>query len=191
MKNIDIDNNNSIQNAARVLKKGGILVFPTDTVYGIGCRLNEMTIRKLYKIKNRPLSQPTSILLTKSLYHQMLSRAKCDIDFPKNIQDDFFEGKITIVLRTAIFRLKFPKIIIKNNKIGIRLPQSAWLEKLINKAGPIVTTSANKKGARPPAKFADMDQDIIDRADLTVKTNKKLPGLPSRVYDLELKKYLR
>jgi len=126
--------NDSKKITAKILLNGGLVVFPTDTVYGIDCRLNEMTIRKLYKIKNRPLSQPTSILLTKSLYHQMLSRAKCGIDFPKNIQDDFFEGKITIVLRTTIFRLKFPKIIIKNNKIGIRLPQSAWLEKLINKA---------------------------------------------------------
>ena len=65
MKIVDIKNKDSLQNAAQVLKEDGILIFPTDTVYGIGCILNKTAIRKLYKIKNRPATQPTAVLMTK------------------------------------------------------------------------------------------------------------------------------
>lgn len=65
MKIIDIKNKGSVQNAAEVLRKGGILIFPTDTVYGVGCLNNEKAIKKLYRMKNRPLNQPTALLISK------------------------------------------------------------------------------------------------------------------------------
>ncbi len=188
---IGIDNNNSIQNATKVLIEGGILVFQTDTVYDIGCLLKEKSIKKLYKIKKRPLSQPTAILLTKKLYESIRSSAKDTIATPLVVENDFFDGKITLVFPVNEFKINFPSIIIKDNKVGIRLPHSKWLEKLIDIVGPIVTSSANKKGEPAPARFEDIHQDIIDQAGLTVKTDQKLPGKPSQVYDLELKKYLR
>ena len=178
-----IDNRNSIQNAARVLKKGGILIFPTDTVYGIGCLLTEKAIRRLYKIKNRPLSQPTAILISNKNIPKICSST--------NKGDDFISGQITLILSVAMLGFNIPKIILKNGKIGVRIPNHPWLQRLIDLAGPIVTSSANKKGENPPAKFTEIDQDIIEKADLIIKTDEKLPGIPSRVYDLELKKYLR
>jgi len=156
------------------------------------------SIKRLYQIKNRPLSQPTTILVTKNLYHKIRSSEKSGIDIPSNMRKNFRDGKITIVFSGALFKIKFPRIITKDNKIGIRLPQSEWLEKLIDTVGPMVASSANKKGKIPPAKFEEVDKDIIEKSDLTIKTDlpagkasKKLSGKPSRVYDLELKKYLR
>lgn len=182
---------NSIKKASIILRRGGILVFPTDTVYGVGCLMDEKTIKQLYKIKNRSLSQPTAILLTKKLYESMRSSAKDTIATSSVMENDFFDGKITLVFPVNEFKIKSPSIIIKDSKVGIRLPQSEWLEKLIDIVGPIVTSSANKKGQPTPARLSEIDQDIIEQADLVIKMDEKLPGIPSRVYDLELKRYLR
>lgn len=190
MKIIDIDNKNSLQNAARIIKKGGILVFPTDTVYGIGCLMNDPGIRRLYEIKNRPLSQPTGVLMTRCVYSYCSSNESPRI-ISDNIRKDFYRGRVTLILKVSLFNIRFPKIILKDKKIGIRLPQYPWLKKLIDMAGPIVASSANKKGVSPPVKFKEIDQDIIEQADLTIKTDDKILGKPSRVYDLESKKYLR
>jgi len=64
MNTIDIKDKSSLETAATTLKQGGIIIFPTDTVYGIGCGLNEQAISKLYQIKNRPFSKPTAILMS-------------------------------------------------------------------------------------------------------------------------------
>ncbi len=191
MSVININDKNSLQNAAKVLKEGGILVFPTDTVYGIGCLMNELAIRRLYAIKNRPLSQPTAILFVKKIILKICSSINKGLNIPEDIKRGFRKGKITLLMPIDRINIRHIKILVKDNKIGIRLPKYQWLEKLINIVGPIVASSANKKGERPPAKFEAIDQDIIKLADLTIKTDQKLPGKPSRVYDLELKKDLR
>jgi len=186
---IKIEDKDSLPNAAKVLKRGGILVFPTDTVYGIGSLLEEKAIRRLYKIKNRPFDQPTAVLFNKNIFFSKQLYDK--IRIPKNIKDSFFQGKITIIFPKKVFKIIFSEILLKRNKIGIRLPKLTFLEKLIDKVGPIAASSANKKGERPPAKFTEIKSDIIEHADLVIKIDEKLSGKPSRVYDLELKKYLR
>lgn len=190
-KIIDIKDNDSLQNAAHVLKNGGILVFPTDTVYGIGCLLNYGAIIKLYKIKNRPLSQPTAILLTKEQYHFCHSSVKSGINMPENIYKDFLKGKVTSIFPRILFKIEIPAIILQNNTIGIRIPNDKWLEKLIDIVGPIVASSANKKGERPPKNFKDIDQQIIEKADMAIQAENNLPGKPSIVYDLHNNHILR
>lgn len=190
MKIIEIKDKNSLQNAAEVLKSGGILVFPTDTVYGIGCLLNKDAIRKLYKIKNRK-NQPTAVLFSKKLYNFLSSSVKSTIEKEDGILKDFFKGKVTIIFKTKNFKIDFPKMILKDGKVGIRLPNYRWLEKLIDMIGPIVATSCNKKGNRPPVNFHEIDPEIIKLADLTIKTSEKLSGMPSKVIDLETEQIIR
>lgn len=197
MKVICIRNKDSIQNATEVLKKGGILIFPTDTVYGIGCLLNESAINRLYKIKMRPSSQPTAILLSFQKFDFLCSSVKSSI--VKNKMDkDFLDGKITLIINKDDLKIELPKILIKDGKVGIRIPKNLWLEKLIDNAGPIVVSSANKKGGKTPTKFNEIDYKIIEQADLSIKTDlssgtigKQLSGKPSRIYDIELKQYYR
>ena len=69
---INIDDIDSKQNTTEVLKAGGVFVFPTDTVYGIGCVLDKNAIRKLYKIKNRPITQPAAVLMTQKIFNDSL-----------------------------------------------------------------------------------------------------------------------
>jgi|GEM_PF-1683563 len=191
MKIIDIKSKNSLSVAAVTLRQPGILIFPTDTVYGIGCLRDEKAIKRLYKIKNRPYSQPTALLLTLKIYTKIRSSMIWYRSIPAKMERDFFDGQITIVFPISMFKMKFPQMITNDNKIGIRLPRSPWLERLIEMVGPIVASSANKKGQPAPAKFSEIESTIIGQADLTIKTDKILPGFPSRVYDLERKEYLR
>jgi len=192
MNIIDINQQDSANKACKVLKDNGVIVFPTDTVYGIGCLMNNKTIKKLYKIKNRPLSQPTAILITNELYHCKRSplgmRVNSAID---NIIKQYPKGQVTVIVNINNFNIIFPNILVKDKKIGIRIPDNKWLEKLIDKVGPIVASSANKKGERTPTKFLEIDTDILSQADLVIKTSEKLSGKASIVYDLENDTILR
>lgn len=181
MKIIDQKDINSIQNAAEVLKSGGILVFPTDTVYGIGCALNETAIIKLYQIKNRPLTQPTAILMNKSDVPELLLK-----EFKK-----YPAGCVTIIADVEKYSNKFPQILLKDGKIGVRIPSDAWLEKLISKAGPIVASSANLAGENMPKKYSDISSKLFEQVDLAIKSDIISLHSASTVYDIEEEKIIR
>ncbi len=162
---------------------------PTDTVYGIGCILNKTAIRKLYKIKNRPATQPTAVLMSRNVFD---GKRNSDLVLDLKLDQKFYSGELTIIDDIVNYAIEFPKMIVaEDNTIGIRLPNHAWLSKLIDEVGPIVTTSANKKGEPTPANFAEVSDQIKKEADLTIETNEKLKGTPSSIYHLDLKKDIR
>lgn len=206
MKIIDMKARNSINKAAETLLNGGVVIFPTDTVYGIGCAFKKPAVRRLYKIKNRPLTQPTAILLTSELFYIFHSSEKSRRweRLEKEIKDGFLGGKITIIFPPKMFNknaLNFPKMILSDisnisdisadGKIGVRLPKYPWLKKLIDKVGPIAASSANKKGEMPPKSFAEINPALLNQVDLVVKTDQTTINQPSRIYDLMNQKYLR
>ncbi|MBM2821074.1 MAG: rimN [Candidatus Berkelbacteria bacterium] len=183
MKVIDIKSKDSIHDAAKVLKNSGILVFPTDTVYGIGCLNKIAAIKKLYQIKNRLLSQPTTILIDKD---NLL-----DFNISENVKSSFYTGETTLIVSRDLINFKPCNILLKNEKVGVRIPNNLWLRDLIRKVGLIVASSANKKGQPTPGKFDEIDSEIISQVDIAFRTDEKLSGKASRVYDLETKKYFR
>lgn len=188
MKILDIKNINSIKSAAKILKSGGVLVFPTDTVYGIGCLLMDDAIKKLYKIKNRSLNQPTAVLMTRNFFDAKRTK-ELILDLP--MEEKFLSGQLTIIGSVDDYATLFPKIITADNTIGIRLPQYSWLEELINITGPIVTASANKRGEETPTNFNQISKLIIEESDLVIKTNEKLSPKASTIYDLTKNEILR
>ena len=194
MNIIEINNKDSLETTLKVLSRGGIVVFPTDTVYGIGCALNDKAIKKLYQIKHRPLSKPTAILLnTKIVIHFMRmpkGEHKMWYGFEK-ILKQYPKGKVTVVVEAENFKIKFPKILLKDNKIGVRFPDDKYLEKLIDEVGPIVASSANIAGEKTPKKFDDISANLLSQADLVIKSDKISSASPSTVYDIELNKIIR
>lgn len=188
---VNIKDSSSQQGAVQTLKRGGILIFPTETVYGIGCLLFDSSIKKLYQIKQRPLTQATSVLMTYHLYNFYRSSDKSTIKIPTKIRKDFLLGKVTIIFPAKIFKIDFPKIITKDNTIGVRLPQFKWLEKIINLTGPIVASSANIKDKLAPATFFEIDKNLFSKADLVIETTIPLKGTASKVFDLDQQRYLR
>src|SRR3990172_4259990 len=133
---IDLKDKSSLSEAARVLKEGKILVFPSDTVYGIGCVLEKPAIRKLYKIKNRPLRQPTGILLTKRIYDSIRSSAQSSINIinlSEDVKKGFLAGKITLILPKEIFKLDLPSLNKKKGRGGFPPAESPMAYKINRK----------------------------------------------------------
>jgi L-threonylcarbamoyladenylate synthase len=189
MNILDIKSENSLQNATEVLTSGGVLVFPTDTVYGVGCVLNKSAIRKLYKIKNRPSTQPTAVLMNQKIFKENIKK---DLFLPNKIETQFYSGLLTLVIPATDLKIEFPKTVIAEDQtIAVRLPNHLWLSQLIDQVGPIVTSSANKKGETPPKNFADISTQIIKEADLTIKSEEKSGHKPSAIYHLLTRKFIR
>src|SRR3989344_9007440 len=126
-----------IKEAIAVLKKGGIVIFPTDTVYGIGCRFDDKdAIARLYKIKKTPDGQQFPILV--SNLNQVEELAVINKTGEELIKK-YWPGALTIILKS------------KNGieKIGFRMPDSSLVKLLIDGLGePLIGTSANFHGSR-------------------------------------------
>lgn len=131
-----------IKKASQIINEGGIAVFPTDTVYGIGCNpYNINAVKKIYEIKSRELSKPFPILAhSKKLAEQIAYFDK----FARKIADKFWPGPLTMILNLTDNKLKESLNI--NNKIAIRVPNHKCTLDLLEKCNFIVGTSANVSG---------------------------------------------
>ena len=120
-----------IQKQAQIIKQGGLVVFPTETVYGIGTNgLDEKAIEKLYKIKQRPLNKPISLLVSNMKMIEELATNINEIEY--KIMGKFFPGPLTIILKKKNI---VPDILTANtDTVGIRMPEGIIAEKLIEYA---------------------------------------------------------
>lgn len=175
-----------IEEGTRILKSGGIIIFPTDTVWGVGCVFdNPMSIQKLYKIKKRGKGKPTSLLIPDTSWVGKLS-----VSSNKGLHDlteRFWPGALTIVVR-AREGLVPKEILGGDGTVGLRLPNHHNLLKLLSLVGrPILGPSANFAGEKPPVKLQDIDPKFVSMADL-VFVAKEGKGVPSTVVDATGKK---
>ncbi|MDA3866861.1 MAG: L-threonylcarbamoyladenylate synthase [Salinivirgaceae bacterium] len=151
-----------IKKAKETLLNGGIICYPTDTIWGIGCdATNEEAVEKIYKIKKRDASKSMLILVDD------LSRAYSYIkEFPEIAYDlfDTATSPLTIILPGA--KNLASNLIATDGTIGIRVVNHPWCEKLIKQfKRPIVSTSANFSGDSSPAIFDEIDQNLLDKCD--------------------------
>ena len=131
-----------IKKASQIINEGGIVVFPTDTVYGIGCNpYNINAVKKIYKIKSRDMSKSFPVLVySKELAEQIAHFNK----YTRKIVDKFWPGPLTVILKITDDKLK--KSLNLNNKIAIRIPNHKCTLDLLEKCNFIVGTSANVSG---------------------------------------------
>jgi L-threonylcarbamoyladenylate synthase len=155
-----------IEAALAVLQKGAIILYPTDTIWGIGCdACNEEAVKRIYAIKNR--------IDTKSMLVLMENPALLDryVDEVPEIAFDLIElteKPLTIVFDGAKNLAK--NLIAEDGSIGIRITTEAFSSELIRRfKRPIVSTSANISGKQSPAFFDEIDQEIITSVDYVVK----------------------
>ena len=160
-----------LEKAIAVLKKGGIVIFPTDTVYGIGCRFDDKdAIDRLYKIKKTPSGQPLPILVSDlSQVEELAVINKTGEELIKK----YWPGALTIILQSKKGK----------EKIGFRMPDSSLVRSLIDGVGePIIGTSANFHGFQAPKSYEELDSAFINLADFVLKGECKL-GKESTVVD--------
>ena len=143
------------------LKSGGIILYPTDTIWGIGCdATDDEAVMKIFELKNRDKNKPLIILVESEKRLQDL------VEVPAIAWDimDLSEKPITIVYDA-------PKGISKNllaedGSIGIRLVKDEFCKRLISKLNkPLVSTSANFSGEKSPKSFTDISQKLINKVD--------------------------
>jgi len=160
--------NKKMEKAIEVFNNGGIVIFPTDTAIGIGCRIdNKKAIKRLFEIRKRPESKPLLILVNSAEMAE-----KYLLPIPQKVKDKlikkYWPGKLTIVMRCISDKVPFP-VRSKKNTLGVRFPDSKILLELIGKIGvPIVAPSANFSGEDTPFSFEDIDKELIKKVDFVL-----------------------
>ena len=138
-------NGKGIEKTAQIIEKGGIVIFPTDTVYGIGCNpYNENAVKEIYKIKSRTKLKSLPVLA----YSLDIVKEITLIDeFTEKIIKKYWPGPLTLILELTDQKLK--KSLNLGNKIAVRIPDSKCTLKLLEKCKLLVGTSANISGNSP------------------------------------------
>lgn len=153
-----------LEEAARVIGEGGVIVFPTDTVFGVGCRFDDKAaVERLYEIKNKPKDEPLPILIGERYDLEKLS---CQISREAQLlMDRFWPGGLTVILPCS--SPKIPSVLFgKNGGVGFRLPNHPQIFALIQKAHvPLIGTSANFHGERPPKTFEEINPKFFKLVD--------------------------
>jgi L-threonylcarbamoyladenylate synthase len=154
-----------MEKAIETLKNGGVILYPTDTIWGIGCdATNETACQKISQIKNRP-DNKSFIILVDSV--QMIE--KYIPEFPDVCYDlvDLADKPLTIIYPNA--KGLAPSILADDGSVGIRVTKDPICLKLIRSMRkPLVSTSANLSGEANPSCFADVHQQIKDQVDAIV-----------------------
>ena len=151
-----------IQKAVEVLRKGGIILYPTDTVWGIGCDATDQeAVAKVYEIKKREDSK-SLVLLASDM--DMICRYVKEIPEMAVQLVEVNDKPMTIIYPGAMGLA--PNAIAEDGTVGIRIPMMDFCCQLASRLGrPIVSTSANRSGEPTPKKFAEIPQQIKDAVD--------------------------
>jgi len=169
-----------IDEAVEVLKAGGIIVYPTDTIYGLGCDIfNKKAVARIYQLKKREKKKPMSIIC--SDFKEIAQYALLP-DFAFQIMKKALPGPYTFILKA---KNKTPKTVISKNKtVGIRLPANKICLALAEKLGnPIITTSLNISNQKVLTNPQQLPKEMLNKIDLLIEAG-SLGTEPSSVIDL-------
>jgi len=176
-----------LKKAIRILERGGIVIYPTDTAFGIGCRIDKpAAVKRLFKIRNRPLTQAVPVLVDSQ------AMALAYFCFPSQIvrrlMKDYWPGALTIVAPCQK-DLIFSPIRGGGDTLGLRMPNHEVALKLIQGTGvPILGPSANFHGRPTPYCYEDLDRKLVDLVDLVVPGECRV-GKVSTVVDCSVEPY--
>ncbi|HDR50345.1 MAG TPA: threonylcarbamoyl-AMP synthase [Mariniphaga anaerophila] len=174
---------NDIKKAVEVLKSGGVILYPTDTIWGIGCdATNPEAVARIYQIKQREDSKSMLVLMENPA---LLERYVNDVP---EIAWDLVEISTTplTVIYPGAKNLAY-NLIAEDGSIGIRFTKEEFTQKLLQRfRRPIVSTSANLSGQKSPAFFDEISEEIKSQVDYIVeyRQNDVTPAQPSSIIKL-------
>lgn len=176
--------NTEIHNAFEVIQNGGIILYPTDTVWGIGCdATNAAAVQKIYNLKKRADSKSMIVLMNgeKMMYNVFK-------DIPEVAWQilDLSEKPTTLILDNP--RNIAPKLIADDQSLAVRIVKEAFCFKLMERMKrPLVSTSANISGQSSPKSFKEISPEIIKGVDYVVNLHReKICSKPSTIIKLTL-----
>ncbi len=180
--NAEDPEDNVISEAARIIKNGGIVSFPTETVYALGANAyNEEMVAKVYRIKRRDRSKPISVFLKGAQGARKL------VDFispdAEKLMDKFWPGPLTLVFKCTNPRLSL--VLADSDRLGVRVSPSNFIARLLDGAKvPITATSANISGKKSCVAANRVFYFFNGRIDLIVDGGRSKVFLPSTVLDV-------
>lgn len=176
---------NEVKKATTVLKNGGIILYPTDTIWGIGCdATNSVAVKKIFNLKKRNLEKSFILLLDQE------SRLS---SYVKEIPDqawaliEYSENPLTIIYDCA--KNLPPEVIAEDGTIAIRITRDEFCKNLIGAIRkPLISTSANISGGPSPSMFDEIENEIIKSVDYVVnwRQTEKTPTKPSTIIRLRM-----
>ncbi len=178
---VDEHSDEKIKEAAEVIKRGGLVVFPTETVYGLGANaLDEEACRKIFKAKGRPQDNPLIVHVADFDISEYVENIQ---ENAKKIMENFWPGPITIVVKKSS---RIPMLVTANlDSVAIRMPSNKVARKLIEYAGvPIAAPSANISGRPSPTTIEHTIDDLMGKVDMIIGGDKCEFGLESTVVEV-------
>jgi len=171
-----------IDAAVRLLENGGVIAFPTGSLYGLGAdALNTDAVERVFTIKRRPLDKPLLILVPdRAVVFDLAAEVT---PAAKRLMDRFWPGRVTIVFK-ALSVLP-ANLTAGSGKIGIRLPGHPVAKALVAAFGrPITGTSANPSGHKGCHQIAELDPKLIEQLALVLDAGSLKEGIGSTVVDI-------
>lgn len=183
MKIINELTKENLEEIKNVLDNDGIIIFPTDTVYGIGCNCYSIEgLKKLYSFKNRPLSKPINVLTdSKEKIASVSSGLK---EKEKELIDKYLPGDLTIIVDK---KENVPDLLTASLKtVGVRIPNHEMALKILSfYPYPIATSSVNLAGESPGIEVSDFLEEFKDKVDIIVDGGKSPIGVASTIVRVE------
>lgn len=176
---IATNDSEALSRAQTVLQAGGLIAFPTDTVYGLASRVDSTAaIEKLFAAKGRDFNKAIAVLVGELDQIPLIAQ-----DFPPTalrLAQRFWPGALTLVVQR---RADLPDVLSPLPTVGVRMPDHPFARALLRACGPLAVTSANLSGGANPISAADVAAQLSGRIDLILDGGPCPGGVPSSVVD--------
>ncbi len=173
---------------AKFLKLNSLIVYPTDTVYGVAARIeSEDALIKLYAAKSRSFTSPLIALVDKmESVFKVAEVPNFNYEKFKKLTDKFWPGGLTIILKKLD---SVPGIMVSHgDTVGVRMPNHEVALNIIEAAGGVLpTTSANISGGSTPKSYNEISEDFMSKVDIVIDGGDCPVGLESTIIDLSSK----
>ena len=170
----------AIPQALEILRAGGLVAFPTDTVYGVGAlAFDESAVESIYAAKDRPAEKAIPVLIG-----DVSDLEKVAIQIPESalqLASRFWPGPLTILVPK---RVDLPEAVSATSTVGVRVPDHEVARTLLRAAGPMAVTSANISGSQSPVTVEEVYDQLRGRIGLIIDGGKTPGGVPSTLVDL-------
>jgi len=168
-----------LSEALKILNDGGLVAFPTDTVYGLGClAFNDSAVISIYSAKDRPLEKAIPVLIG-----EIQDLEKVGTNIPESfykIAKRFWPGPLTCVIQK---QANLPRAVSASSTIGVRIPDHITARAILKASGPLAVTSANLSGHRSPVNAEEVRSQLNGRIPLIIDGGITPGGTPSTVVD--------
>ena len=169
----------ALTESSKILMNNGVIVIPTDTVYGIAClAFNTTAIERIFSIKSRAVTKALPILIGD--LEQLELIAKPINKNAEKLVKTFWPGALTLVV---LRKHNLPENLSPYPTVGVRMPNHAWLIELIKNVGPLATSSANLSGQPEAHNVLEIIEALNEKIDLIVDGGQSTMTLPSTVVD--------